>query len=176
MKVFHDYDTLWRAMAWLAEQRAPQLESFRGVDIVNWHAQIERALLDFIEKYEAAHNPTYVDKLREFLKQWRENRISGSINRETLELLLKPAEILAVDNWQLSRFFMGVANSLRVIIASEEELPRAPGGRSVSPKSLGLSTTDFGPEKLPPEGEGKTEADVASALQSAVSGAIAANT
>lgn len=165
MKTVHDYETLWRSIEPLSSNAGPQLEAFRGVDVVRWHSQIERSLMDFIEKYEGARNTAYVDKLRKFLQQWREHRLDGSINRETVELLLQPAELLSVDNWNLDRFFMGVADGLRVLIASEEELPRIPtekpppkpgGGKAGKPM-------DFGAEKepgvtpgaeAPPPGEG----------------------
>jgi hypothetical protein len=148
MKTIYDYETLWRSMLQL-DGKTPLLEAFRGVDVVRWHSQIERSLLDFIEKYEGARNSAYTDKLREYLKQWRGHRLDGSINRETVELLLAPTEILSVDNWSLDRFFMGVADGLRVLIASEEELPRMPTDNAKPPGKPGKAAADFGPEKSP---------------------------
>jgi hypothetical protein len=176
MNTVHDYETLWRSVAPMSSNSGPQLEAFRGVDVVRWHSQIERSLMDFIEKYEGARNTAYVDKLRKFLQQWRENRIDGSINRETVELLLKPAELLSVDNWNLDRFFMGVSDGLRVLIASEEELPRIPTEKAPSKGKAAGKPADFGAEKepgmtpgaeTPPEGAGGVEAAVKNAVEQA---------
>ena len=173
MKTVHDYESLWRI-----HSPAVQCEAFRGVDVVRWHSQVERSLVDFIEKYEGARNAPYVDKLRVFLKQWRDNRLDGSINRETIELLLKPAEILAVDKWNLDRFFMGVRDGLYVLIASEEELPRLPAENSrPAPKAAGGRLSDFGPEKTasPAPLPGATKPENAPDLETAVGNAVSAS-
>ncbi len=99
-------------------------ETYSGTDIVQWHGRIERQLLNLLDDAEKSRNYPYADKVREFLKIWRANEITGSINRETLETLKSATDVLAVDTWNLSSYFSGLRDSLRTLIASEEELPR----------------------------------------------------
>lgn len=153
--MIHDYESLWRRPIKLV----PVIESFKGTDIVRWHGAIERQLTQLITDYEDARNYEYVDKLNKFRQIWRNNAISGSINREVLDVLLAASDMLAIDPWPLENYFSTLRDSLRVLIASEEELPRmssgahpmsAGGGGSPSLSKMKMPTSDFGPEKEPP--------------------------
>jgi len=144
-----------------AATRKPEiLEGFSGVKIVQWFGQIERQMQNMLKEQEAASNWPYADKIRTYLKTWRSNEITGSINRETLEVLQSPLELMAVDDWSLANYFSNLRDRLRTLIASEEELPRdldgageepmrgSSGGRGAPP--MGNS---FGPEEDAPPGE-----------------------
>jgi len=122
MEPFHDYES----HGWVDYNREQPvvLEAFRGTDVVAWHGNIERQLNGFLQDATKSRNWPYADKLREFLKIWRENSITGSLNRETLDTLKTPAEVLAVDNWTFGNYFSNLRDRLRMLIASEEELPR----------------------------------------------------
>ena len=99
-------------------------ETYSGVDIIKWHGRITDQLVQMVEEAEKGRNFPYADKAREFLKTWRENEITGSINRETLEVLKAAADMLAVDNWNFRSYFSSLATQLKVLIGSEEQLPR----------------------------------------------------
>ena len=157
MNTFHDYESM--GFLDLSTRRAELYEAFAGTAIVMWHGKIERQLVNLLSDAEKGRNFTYADKLREFLKIWRANEITGSINRETLEILKSAADILSVDQWNLSAYFGSLKDQLRVLIASEEQLPRGMeepgnepfagggGGRGAPPMS-----PSFGPEEEPPPG------------------------
>ena len=112
---------------------------------------------------EASRNFVYTDKLRAFQKIWRENEITGSLNRETLNALKTACDVLAVDSWTLANYFSNLRDQLRKLIASEEALPRVDmeqnmpnrgpgagaGGTSMPPLS-----PEFGPGKGGPAGPG----------------------
>jgi hypothetical protein len=124
-------------------------EAFSGVAIVAWYGTIERQLEEMIDKSEANRNHPYANSLRQFLKTWRENEISGSINRETLDVLKSSAAQLAVSDWKYANYFSNLRDQLRKLVASEEELPReAPperpkkGGRAGAPEP---PEGDYGP-------------------------------
>jgi len=167
----HDYESLWRRPT---PQRCEVLEAFRGTDVVRWYGNIERQLDRLIQEYEDARNEAYADKIRKYRQIWRSNVVTGSVNREILDTLLSAAEILAVDDWPLQNYFSTLRDSLRVLIASEEELPRlapdepAPkgggGGGGRAPKPSDMPASDFGPEKDAPEGAENTDAAVDQAV------------
>jgi hypothetical protein len=135
------------------------IELYAGTDIVGWYGQIERQLGRMVEDAEKGRNWPYADKLRKYLDIWRGNEITGSMNRETLEVLKSGTEVLAVDSWNLSDYFSTLRDQLRKLIASEEQLPRdmdmdqnnpmagMGGGRGAPPMS-----PDFGPQDGAPDG------------------------
>ncbi len=100
------------------------LEAYSGTAIVEWYGKIERQLEQFIEEHEAKQNHDYANKLRTYLKVWRDNEIDGSMNMETIVALLSATEILAVDSWDLKTYFSGLRDRMRTLKASEQELPR----------------------------------------------------
>jgi hypothetical protein len=122
MNVVHDYESLgyinWHRV------RPELLETYSGTSIVAWHGKIEGQLKNLLNDAEKGRNYPYADKIREFLKIWRANEITGSINREILETLKAAADMLSVDNWNLSSYFSSLRDALKVLLASEEELPR----------------------------------------------------
>ena len=111
-----------------------------------------------VDRYESARNYAYTAKLRAFLNQWRAYKISGSINRETLDPLESAADMLGVDNWKLNNFFSNLRDQLRRLIASEEQLPRDmqtkanAGGPAPGIGGGGPPSSDFGPEGGPEGG------------------------
>lgn len=171
MKNVYDYESLatFDGNRWVAE-------AYSGQSIVQWYGNIERQLTRMLEENEASRNFVYADKLRQFIKTWRENEVSGSLNRDTLQILKTATEQLAVDSWNLANYFSNLRDQLRKLLASEEELPRGgdeiddkmggPGGGSGG-GSLPPMNPEFGPEKeipggtpgpagmgdMPPEGE-----------------------
>lgn len=157
MKTLHDYES-WGRLNF--NNRTPELlETFAGTEIVRWHGKIEGQLVGLLDDAEKGRNYPYADKLREFIKIWRANEITGSINRETLETLKAASDVLSVDNWNLGSYFRSLATQLKVLVASEEQLPRdvdmnqndptagGGGGRGAPPMS-----PSFGPGQEGPEG------------------------
>jgi hypothetical protein len=144
-------------LAYISQRRydCRLLEAYRGTDIVSWHGMIERQLVGMLQDAEAGGNSPNADKLREFLKTWRDNPISGSINVEDLDTLLAATSQLAVDNWKLSTYFIGLRDNLRKIIASEEEMPRGDNIMDEPSVRRGINkapTTPFNAQKdAPPE-------------------------
>ena len=126
-------------------------EVYSGEAIVGWQGNIERQLDRMAKTYDAAGNRSYFDKLTTFLRSWRGRPLSGSINTEDLSVLLSATEQLAVDDWGLKNYFSCLRDSLRRLIASEEELPRGVSGPELDrqPSRSTLSQelpTEFGPE------------------------------
>lgn len=132
----------------------PILEAYRGTDIVEWYGRIEQSLVRLLHDAEGASNDTYAGRIRTFLQTWRENPIDGSLNRETVQILIAAATPWANENWDLQSFFGSLRTSLRTIIASEEELPRdldtnqgaGMGGGRHGGGSMPPPTNMFGPE------------------------------
>jgi len=164
MNSVHDYESMGHIRF---NNREPDLlETYSGTSIVQWHGRIERQLVNFLADAEKGRNYPYADKLREFLKIWRSNEISGSINRETLEALKSAADMLSVDTWDMASYFSSLRDQLRILIASEEELPRGVDMNQTDPFAGGGGgggggappmSPAFGPEEEPPpgaEGEG----------------------
>lgn len=155
MRTLHSYDDM-------AVARVDYMpEAYTGVAIVQWYGNIERQLTRMQEENEASRNFPYAEKLRQFIKTWRENEITGSLNRDTLLILKTACEQLAVDSWNLANYFSNLRDQLRKLLASEEELPRGgdqlddkmggPGGGSPGGAMPPLSP-EFGPEKEMPGG------------------------
>lgn len=141
-------------------------EAYDGTKIVQWYGNIERQLTRMLEENEAARNFVYADKLRTYLKTWRENEITGSMNRETLQILKAATEQLAVEPWNLGNYFSNLRDQIRKLVASEEQLPRVatePGDKMSGPGggapggSLPPMSPEFGPEGGVP-GPGAAEA------------------
>lgn len=158
MKTIHDYENWGRIN--FDQHRAELLETYSGTDIIKWHGRIGDQLVGLMDDSEKGRNFPYYDKLRKFLDIWRSNEITGSINRETIEILKSAADILAVDNWNLRIYFSSLATQLKVLIGSEEQLPRnvdmdqnepmagtGSAGRGAPPMS-----PSFGPEDEKPPG------------------------
>ena len=122
MKIAHDYESLGY-INW--QQHRPEvLETWSGKSIVKWQDKIEGQLKNLLDDAEKGRNFPYADKLRKFLDIWRANQITGSMNRETLEVLKASADLYSVDNWDLASYFLSLRSDLKVLLASEEELPR----------------------------------------------------
>lgn len=153
MSSFHDYES----MGYLdfRKPRAELVEAFAGTAIVSWHGKIERQLVNLLNDAEKGRNYTYADKLREFLKIWRANEISGSINRETLEVLKSAADILSVDQWDMAAYFGSLKDQLRILIASEEQLPRGMEEPGNDPMAGGGGGGAGGPPMSPSFGPGE---------------------
>ncbi len=153
----HDYESFGMLSSF--DRSKPSLcEAYSGAQIVGWYGNIQHQVERVLDEQEASRNYVYADKLRQFLKVWRENEIDGSMNRETLEVLKTACEMLSVDEWSLRNYFSALRDQLRKLIASEEELPRGVdmdqnadflggggGGGSAPPLN-----PDFGPEEKPP--------------------------
>lgn len=160
MNTVYDYESMGRID--FNNRSATVLESYSGTSVVQWHGKIERQLVGLLGDAEKGRNFTYADKVREFLKIWRSNEITGSINRETLESLKAAADMLSVDTWNLSSYFSSLRDQLRVLIASEEELPRGIDADQNDPMAGGGGgggappmSPAFGPdEEAPPGGPG----------------------
>lgn len=165
MSAFHDYESY--GMHDLSLRTPVNLdEAYSGVRIVEWYGTIERQLGDLLADAEKGRNWPYADKVREFLKIWRENEITGSINREVIDTLKSATDMLAVDSWNLKNYFSSLRTQLRKLVASEEELPRdmdmnandpmagGGGGRGAPPMN-----PEFGPEGMPPGADGQPPDD-----------------
>lgn len=136
-------------------------EAFSGTSVVAWQGRIERQLGDMINEYEESNNPGYVDKLRAILNAWRANPLTGSVNVETVQALLGPIELAAVDSWKLQDYFSKLKDSLKVLTASLEELPPMPDGAPagaerdmMEPMGDLPPLSDFGPSDEPPADTG----------------------
>lgn len=122
MNSYHDYESM--GYLDLAQRNPSSIEeSFTGTSIVGWYGKIRDQLINMLNEAEKGRNFVYADKLREFLKIWRANEITGSINRETLEPLKSSAGLLGVDKWKLSAYFNSLNTELSKLIASQEQLP-----------------------------------------------------
>lgn len=160
MSTYHSYEDMARANA--APEELPVLEAFSGTSIVRWYNTMKFKLRDMIRKQEANRNEEYADLLRTYSNTWERNPITGSINRETLELLKAAAEPYAKMDWNQQSFFTGLVSSLDELVADQEQLPTgvdteqnmgSVGGAGGSMPS----TPDFGPEETPPPGVGGGE-------------------
>lgn len=135
-------------------QTSELLEAYSGTSVVSWYGNIERQIVSMIDQYESAKNDEYADKLRVYLQTWRDNPISGSINVETLQVLEAATAQNAVDPWKLANYFSNLRDSIRKLIAAQEELPTGdagdqPGSRA---KSSPRPPSDFGANATPPAG------------------------
>lgn len=155
MSAFHDYESY--GVLDFNREDAAILEAYSGTSIVQWYGNIERQLGRLLEDAEKGRNWPYADKIREFLRIWRDNEIDGSINRETLDILKSASDVLSVDSWNLKNYFSNLRDQLRKLIASEEELPRdldmnandpmkgGGGGRGAPPMNPEFGPQDDGP-------------------------------
>lgn len=159
--MYHDYES-YGTFDW-NRQSPLLLEVYSGTSIVQWYGNIERQLGRLLDDAEKGRNWPYAEKIRKFREIWRENEITGSMNRETLDVLKSSSDVLGVDNWNLSNYFSNLRDQLRKLIASEEELPRdmdmngndpmagmRGAGRGAPPMS-----PSFGPEDQMPGAEGQ---------------------
>ena len=154
MKTVHDYESLadYDSNRWV-------VEAYAGTAIVQWAGNIERQLTRMLEENEASRNFVYADKIRTFLKTWRANEITGSLNRDSIQILSAATEQLAVDPWNHGNYFSNLRDQLRKLLASEEQLPRVatepdekmggPGG-GAGMGSMPPLTPEFGAEKEAP--------------------------
>ena len=177
-------DFYWETIAW-HEAHTPRfppiLEAYRGTEVVEWWGRIERQLVDMVNRFETSRDFESKSKAQEALDVWRKNQITGSINVETVNALESGIRMLAVDTWNQSNYFAALRDSLRKLVAGQEELPPMPdetggmggggggggggpnkpivGGPEENPEEGGPEPSqDFGPEKEPgetPDQEGK---------------------
>jgi hypothetical protein len=150
MTQFYDYESMGRYQ--VLQEAVPLYEAYAGTDIVSWYGSIERQLIGLETDYKNLKNQEYADKIHTFLQTWRDNPITGSMNIETLELLMNAAAQNAIDPWKLANYFSNLRDQLRKLIAAQEELPidtqPQPGARRKSPTPRGPS--DFGPNASAP--------------------------
>lgn len=161
-RALHSFED-WSIMA--SRQTTYVPEAYSGTSIVQWYGNIERQLSRMLDENEAIRQYSYADKIREFLKIWRTNEITGSLNRETIEVLNSAAQVLAVDTWNLADYFSNLRDQLRKLLASQEELPTVPmdnndmrGGGGPGRGGMPPLRPEFGTEKetgLNPEGGGE---------------------
>jgi len=145
---FTDYETMGMFQH---PTKAVMLETYAGTAIVGWAGSIERQLIGMEDEYKSLKNQEYADKLHVFLHTWQDNVISGSMNVEVLQLLEAAAAQNAADPWKLANYFSNLRDSLRKLIAAQEELPVGdepqPGNRR---KSRSQPPGEFGPTAEPP--------------------------
>jgi hypothetical protein len=133
-------------------------EAYAGTAVVSWYGNIERQIIGMENEYRNANNTDYADKLHQFLMTWRDNPLTGSINIETLQVLEAAAAQNAVDPWKLANYFSNLRDSLRKLIAAQEELPMVEpdqqGGGANRRKAKPQPPSDFGPTAEPPPEDG----------------------
>ncbi len=134
------------------------LEAFSGSSIVAWSTKIRYKLLKMADDQDNNRNAEYAQLIRNFLNTWQANPITGSINRDTLEILKAAAEPLSLMNWNQASYFQGLVGSLDELIADQEQLPTGvptdqnnefQGGAGMSMPPMG---DEFGAQKEPPPG------------------------
>lgn len=157
------YDTLlWHELR--TPRFPPVLEAFRGTQIVEWWGRIERQLVEMVNKFETTRDFESKAKAQTALDIWRRNQISGSINVETINALLSNAETLAVDKWNQSNYFAALRDSLRKLMAGQEELPPMPAEAGGGPRRGGgggapNKPIEGGPDENPEDGEPEPSQD-----------------
>jgi hypothetical protein len=104
------------------------LEVYAGKDIAQWWGNILRQLQDMKGKAEEVNNDDYASQLSRFIRTWTENEITGSMNIEDIRTLKTAAEWAGELPWNFKNYFMTLANQLRKLVASTEELPMTPQG------------------------------------------------
>lgn len=156
MSTHHSYED------WAAGAAAPELdllEAFSGSSIVRWWNQVKFKLGKMVDEQEANRNDEYARLIRTFLNTWEANPITGSINRETLEILKAAAGPMAVMKWTVASYFEGLSTSLDELIADQEQLPAGvptdqnQGMAGGAGSSLPPLNPSFGPEGEAPPGE-----------------------
>jgi hypothetical protein len=130
------------------------LEVYAGKDIAQWWGNILRQLQDMKSKAEEVNNDDYATQLSRFIRTWTENEITGSMNIEDIRTLKTAAEWAGELPWNFKNYFTTLANQLRKLVASTEELPMTPqvqggnengGGGGAGPSP----TAGLNPEKDP---------------------------
>lgn len=149
MSAFHDYESY--GVLDFNKHDAVILEAYSGTAIVQWYGNIERQLGRLLDDAEKGRNWPYADKVREFLRIWRDNEITGSLNREQIDILKSASDVLAVDSWNLKNYFSNLRDQLRKLIASEEELPRDMDMNANNPMAGGGGGGGRGAPPLNPE-------------------------
>jgi len=158
MRTFQSYEDMAHSSA--TPERTPVLEAFSGTDIVRWYNTIKFKLRDMISKQEANRNQEYADLLRTYANTWEANPITGSINREVIELLKAAGEPYSKMDWNQQSFFIGLVTSLDELLADQEQLPTGVDTEQNMPMAGGAGASmppmgnDFGPGQEPPEGMG----------------------
>jgi hypothetical protein len=122
MSNLSDYES-WGFASAQADSAPALLEAFTGTSIVSWYDNIDRQLDAIVDKYQQRHMHSVADRVRTFLNTWRDNEITGSVNRENIEPLKAAAEQCASDDWKLKPYFQNLRGQLRTLEASLEELP-----------------------------------------------------
>ncbi len=156
--MFHSFEEMAQANA--APDTCPVLEAFSGPAIVRWYNTMKFKLRDMIRKQEANRNDEYADLLRTYSNTWEAHPITGSMNREVLELLKAAAEPYSKMDWNQQSFFIGLGTSLDELIADQEALPTGVDTQQNMPMAGGAGGSmpplnpDFGPEESPPPGMG----------------------
>lgn len=172
------------------------LEAYAGADIVQWWGNILHQLGDMKIRAEETGNDEYVGLLSRFIRTWQENELNGSVNIEDVRSLKTASEWAGALQWNFSNYFQSLANWLRRLQASIEQLPMtgaspsqgggggggAPGG--ASPDIEQTMNAQFGPEEeqgdneQSPEqkldNEGEDTDDVATDLQNDLDAAVGA--
>ena len=136
-----DYETL--GLSQLIPFRVPLIEDYSGVQIVGWYGKVGTELRKKRDHYERSNNRILADKITAFLKTWDANPLSGSINRETLEMYKAASLILGNDsNHDIGSFFRSLTTEIDKVIAQTEQLPPAEGDSTATP--TGRASTSFG--------------------------------
>ena len=134
------------------------LEAYRGTAVVEWWGRIERQLVDMVNRFETTRDLESKAKAETMLGIWRKNQITGSVNIETVNTLLSASEVLSVDKWNQSNYFAALRDSLRKLVAGQEELPpleqvdKPRGGPGGGGGGAPNQPIEPGPEPEPPEG------------------------
>ncbi len=136
-----DYETLGQSQ--LIPFRVPLVEDYSGVQIVGWYGKVGTEMRKKRDHYERSGNRILADKITAFLKTWDANPLSGSINRETLEMYKAASLILGNDsNHDIGSFFRSLTTEIDKVIAQTEQLPPAEGDSTATP--TGRASTSFG--------------------------------
>lgn len=155
MNTTHDFESLGYVNWNRLQPGDVLLEAYSGTAVVGWYGKIERQLMSLLADAEKSRNFPFSEKLRGYLKVWRDHELTGSINVEDLAPLESAADMLARDTWTLSSYFGSLRDNLRILKASEEQLPRGQdmgneplaggGGGGIGGGGPPMSPT-FGPE------------------------------
>jgi len=151
----YDYESLGEAS--MMPLRLPVLEDYTGVQIVGWYGKVGTEMRKKRDHYERSGNRPLADKLSAFLRTWENNPVTGSINRETLEMYKAASLVLGNDtNHDIGSFFRALTTEIDKVIAQTEQLPPAEGDSTATPtgragKSFSSGPlTSFGGEEGPP--------------------------
>ena len=140
-------------------------EAYSGPAIVRWYQTLKYKLRTLIQAQEANRNNEYADLLRTYSNIWEKYPITGSMNRETLEVLKSSAEPYTKMDWNQQSFFVGLVTSLDELIADQEALPTGIDTEQNMPMAGGAGgmtpplSPDFGPQESPPPGLGAHPGD-----------------